>query len=114
MLLAESVPGLFHIPMSGKQPPDPLDQPLADLIGHHVELLTSCKCTKITVFSPAYLVSLPNPVTTLRSARKRLKCQTCGERPTLTLGREYSISDGRDGRRNPPPLPEWVVPLLER
>jgi hypothetical protein len=94
--------------------PDPLDQPLTDLIGHHLEISTRCRCTKVAVFSPEYLVGLRKPVLTLREAAARLKCSTCHHRPTLTVQRDYATSEGRDMRRDPPALPGWVVGLLVR
>lgn len=92
---------------------DPLDRPLGHLFAHHLDITASCKCTKVTVFSPESLVWKLGVKATLRIAAARLKCRTCGERPTLTIARDYPTSEGRDTRRDPPPLPEWVVPLLK-
>lgn len=93
---------------------DPLDQPLSDLFGHHLDIATRCKCTSVTVFTPERLVRDLGEGATLRIAAKRLRCSTCHERPTLTLQRSYGTSEGRDLRRDPPALPEWVVGLLVR
>lgn len=93
---------------------DPLDQPLADLFGHELEISTQCGCTKVTVFSPEYLVERLGRDATLRKAVARLKCRTCGQRPVLAVSRSYATSEGRDLRRDPPPLPAWVVELLVR
>jgi hypothetical protein len=93
---------------------DPLDQPLSTLIGHHIEIATRCACTKVTVFSPEYLVERMGAGVTLRIAGSRLKCRACGQRPALSLSRDYATSEGRDNRRDPPALPEWVVGLLVR
>lgn len=94
--------------------PAPLDRPLAELIGHHLEIATRCKCTRVVVFSPESLVQKLGQAVTLRSAAARLICRTCRERPRLLVSRDYPTSEGRDRRVNPAPLPEWVVGLLER
>jgi hypothetical protein len=37
-----------------------------------------------------------------------MKCRTCEQRPTITMHLQWGVSEGRDRRVNPPPLPEWV------
>ena len=95
-------------------PIDPLDQPITDLFGHHLEISTRCGCTKVSVFGPEYLVERLGRDATLRIAEARLICRTCKARPTLLVAQDWATSGGRDHRINPPPLPEWVVPLLRR
>jgi hypothetical protein len=92
----------------------PEDRPLTDLAGHHLEISTRCCCTKVAVFSPEYLVERLGRGATLRTAAARLICRTCRVRPELLVSRDYPTSEGRDRRVNPPPLPGWVAPLLQR
>lgn len=91
---------------------DPQDQPLATLIGHELEISTACACTKVTVFSPEYLIERMGPGVTLRTAASRLKCRVCGQRPILSVSLGWAVSGGRDMRVDPPALPEWAVGLL--
>lgn len=93
---------------------DPHDQPIADLIGHHLEIATSCDCARVVVMTPETVVQKLGPGVTLRIAEARLKCPGCHQRPKLSISRDWGTSEGRDNRRDPPPLPAWVVPLLER
>jgi hypothetical protein len=93
---------------------DAKDQPVSDLLGHQLEISTTCACTKVTVFSPEYLIERLGAGVTLRIAESRLKCRACGKRPKLHVALGWAVSEGRDMRRDPAPLPEWVMPLLVR
>ncbi len=37
-----------------------------------------------------------------------MRCQTCHERPKLSLEQDWGVSGGRDRRVDPPEYPEWM------
>lgn len=82
--------------------------PVAELIGHRVEFYLHCDCTKLTVAKPEYLLDRLGPGATVALAERKMKCQTCNGRPRVEVTLEWAVSDGRDLRVDPPPLPEWV------
>lgn len=92
---------------------DPLDHPIAEMIGHHVEIVLYCACAKVAVWGPESMIRRIGPGATLRISAARLRCPTCRERPTLVVERTWSTREGRDQRVNPAPLPSWLAELIE-
>lgn len=84
------------------------DHRFAEMIGHLVEISVSCGCTKVSVCRPRYFIDQLGKDATPRDAERRMKCRTCKQRAVLTLGRQWAVDEGRDGRVDPPPLPEWM------
>jgi hypothetical protein len=84
------------------------------MIGHPLRITTRCACTKVSEFTPEYMVERMGRDVTLRIAAGRLRCQACHQRPQLLVDYTYAAHPARDTRRDPAPLPGWVVPLLER
>lgn len=101
-------------PRVAADPNAPENRPLAQLVGHHLEIATRCKCSRVVVFTPESLIYQMGLKVTLHIAAERLICRTCKERPALLVKRDWGTGEGRDRRPNPPPLPEWVVPLVQR
>jgi hypothetical protein len=93
-------------------PTDPLDQPIATLIGHHIQIATRCRCARVVVFTPELMMREIGEGVTLRIAGARLRCKHCRERPALLVQRDWATGEGRDRRVDPPELPGWVMGLL--
>jgi hypothetical protein len=91
---------------------DDEDRPIAELLGHRVEIVAFCACTKITVFRPEYAMTRMGNAVTLRTMARRLRCKACHQRPRLALDLEWGVSGTRDTRRDPPPIPDWARRLL--
>jgi len=92
---------------------DDRDRLIAELVGHEIEIATRCACAKVTVFSPGYALERIGQNATLRIMESRMRCKSCRERPRLYLELRWGVADGRDTRRNPPPIPDWASRLMK-
>lgn len=92
---------------------DPLDQPIAEMIGHEIDITVSCGCTRVISVNAAWLIDKLGRDATLRMGEAKMRCRTCKQRPKLTVEHTWATAPIRDKRRDPAPLPWWVVELLE-
>jgi hypothetical protein len=81
---------------------------IAHLIGHPVEVSIRCGCTVVRVVSPGWLIDRLGMDATVEDAERRLVCNTCKQRPSLSAKGTWSVTGGRDRRVDPEPIPEWV------
>lgn len=84
------------------------DYRFVEMAAHPVEIGVRCGCTRVLAARPAYFIAQLGEAATPRDAERRMLCRACGARAQLSLGLIWSVSDGRDMRRDPPPLPEWM------
>jgi hypothetical protein len=82
--------------------------PVAELTGHPIEFSIKCGCTRVLTARAEYFLERFGSDATIEQAERRMKCRTCEQRPTITMHLQWGVSEGRDRRVNPPPLPEWV------
>lgn len=81
--------------------------PIVELLDHPVEIDILCKgCGRFAVARPVYLHQ--RGIRNLADGERRLKCAKCGGRPALRYSLQWPVGGGRDRRRDPPPLPEWM------
>lgn len=85
------------------------DHRFEEMARHPVEFGVRCDCTRVLVGRPAYFIERLGARATPRDAERRMVCRACGVRARLSLSLIWSVSDGRDGRRDPPPLPDWLA-----
>lgn len=84
------------------------DHRFVEMAAHPVEIGVRCGCTRVLAARPAYFIAQLGEAATPRDAERRMLCRACGARAQLSLGLIWSVSGGRDMRRDPPPLPEWM------
>ena len=82
---------------------------IAELYGHPIEIGILCGCTTYRVVAPGWFADKLGPDPTIEEAERRLKCSQCGQRPKLKVKMQYAYAEGRDRRKDPPPVPDWVV-----
>lgn len=85
------------------------DHRFVEMDDHPVEIGVRCACTRVLAARPAYFIEQLGKGATPRDAERRMVCRACGTRAQLSLGLIWSVSGGRDMRRDPPPLPDWMA-----
>lgn len=81
---------------------------IAHLIGHPAEVMIRCGCTAVKCVSAEWLIERLGIEATIESAAGRLICNTCKQRPELFPQGQWAVTGGRDNRRDPAPMPDWV------
>lgn len=82
--------------------------PVTEIDEHHIEFDGTCGCTKVSVVRAAYFVQRFGAAATVAEAERRMRCRTCRQRPTFVMSLQWAVVGGRDRRREPAPLPDWI------
>jgi hypothetical protein len=89
----------------------PAERRLADLADHPVTITVNCGCTRVISAPVAWFLDKFGPDATMEMGERRMRCETCKQRPKLFVRLNWEVSGGRDRRRPEDrlPLPPWVV-----